>query len=139
MADSFSQQVKDQADIVRIIGDYVKLRKAGANFSGLCPFHKEKSGSFSVNVAKRYYYCFGCHETGDVFAFVMKMDRPQLSGGCAGCRTEGRNSAAAKAVSLCRRGREAGERRQLMENHEAATQYFQQALQTPEAARAREI
>ena len=74
MADSFSQQVKDQADIVRVIGDYVKLRKAGAqNFTGLCPFHKEKSGSFSVNAAKRFYYCFGCHETGDVFTFVMKI------------------------------------------------------------------
>src|ERR1700690_537202 len=75
MTDSFSQQVKDQADIVRIIGDYVKLRKTGAqNYTGLCPFHKEKTGSFSVNAVRGFYYCFGCHETGDVFNFVMKMD-----------------------------------------------------------------
>ncbi|MCL2661071.1 MAG: CHC2 zinc finger domain-containing protein, partial [Acidobacteriaceae bacterium] len=75
MADSFSQLVKQQADIVRIIGEYVKLRKTGAqNHVGLCPFHKEKTGSFSVNAAHGFYYCFGCHEKGDVFAFIMKME-----------------------------------------------------------------
>ncbi len=75
MADSFSQQVKDQADIVRIIGDYVKLRKSGAqNYSGLCPFHKEKTGSFSVNATHGYFYCFGCHEKGDVFTYVIKLE-----------------------------------------------------------------
>jgi len=62
-------------DIVKIIGEYVKLRKTGAqNYTGLCPFHKEKSGSFSVNATHGYFYCFGCHEKGDVFTFVMKMD-----------------------------------------------------------------
>ncbi len=75
MADNFAQTVKQQADIVRIVGDYVKLKKSGAqNFSGLCPFHKEKSPSFSVNATHNYFYCFGCHEKGDVFTFVMKME-----------------------------------------------------------------
>src|ERR1700691_6346104 len=75
MPDDFTQSVKQQADIVRIIGEYLKLRKAGAqNYTGLCPFHKEKSGSFSVNATHGYFYCFGCHEKGDVFTFVMKMD-----------------------------------------------------------------
>src|SRR6201986_2601581 len=75
MADDFAQLVKFQADIVRIIGDYLKLRKTGAqNYTGLCPFHKEKSGSFSVNATHGYFYCFGCHEKGDVFTFVMKME-----------------------------------------------------------------
>src|SRR3954469_18619106 len=75
MADDFAQLVKQQTDIVRVIGEYVKLRKTGAqNYSGLCPFHKEKTGSFSVNATHGYYYCFGCHEKGDVFNFVMKMD-----------------------------------------------------------------
>src|SRR5262249_33941066 len=75
VSDNFSQLVKQQADIVRIIGDYVRLRKSGAqNYTGLCPFHKEKTGSFSVNAAHGYFYCFGCHEKGDVFTFVMKME-----------------------------------------------------------------
>src|ERR1700712_5874965 len=75
MADNFAQTVKAQVDIVKIIGEYVKLRKTGAqNYSGLCPFHKEKTGSFSVNAAHHYFYCFGCHEKGDVFTFVMKLD-----------------------------------------------------------------
>jgi DNA primase len=75
MADDFAQLVKQQADIVKIVGEYVKLRKAGAqNFSGLCPFHQEKSPSFSVNATHSFFYCFGCHEKGDVFTFVMKMD-----------------------------------------------------------------
>src|SRR5215472_15500988 len=74
MADSFAQTVKQQTDIVRIVGDYVKLRKSGANWSALCPFHKEKSGSFYLYPATSSYYCFGCHEHGDVFTFVMKME-----------------------------------------------------------------
>src|ERR1035441_5105174 len=75
MADDFAQLVKQQVDIVRIVGEYLKLRKTGAqNYTGLCPFHKEKTGSFSVNATHGYYYCFGCHEKGDVFTFVMKMD-----------------------------------------------------------------
>ena len=72
MSDNFAQTVKQQADIVKIVGDYVKLRKTGAqNYTGLCPFHKEKTGSFSVNANHGYFYCFGCHEKGDVFTFVM--------------------------------------------------------------------
>ena len=75
MSDNFAQVVKQQADIVRIIGEYVKLRKSGAqNYTGLCPFHKEKTGSFSVNATHGYFYCFGCHEKGDVFTFVMKLE-----------------------------------------------------------------
>jgi serine/threonine protein kinase len=75
VSDNFAQLVKQQADIVRIIGDYLKLRKSGAqNYTGLCPFHKEKTGSFSVNATHGYFYCFGCHEKGDVFTFVMKME-----------------------------------------------------------------
>src|SRR6201995_1213126 len=73
MADNFAQTVKQQTDIVRIVGEYVKLRKAGANWSALCPFHKEKSGSFLL-YADGHYYCYGCHEHGDCFTFVMKMD-----------------------------------------------------------------
>jgi DNA primase len=143
MADDFAQLVKQQADIVRIIGEYLKLRKTGAqNYTGLCPFHKEKTGSFSVNATHGYYYCFGCHEKGDVFNFVMKMEGLSFP--------EAVRAVATKAgVALPKRefsspeearqyGEQAGLRRQLIDLHEAATQYFEAQLKAPEAARARE-
>src|ERR1700751_5312831 len=71
----FAYTLKQQADIVRIVGDYVKLNKAGAqNFSGLCPFHSEKTPSFSVHATRQFYHCFGCGASGDVFTFVQKVE-----------------------------------------------------------------
>jgi DNA primase len=67
--------VKQQADIVRVIGEYVRLKKSGANFTGLCPFHQEKTPSFAVHPVKQIYHCFGCGAGGDVFKFVMEMDK----------------------------------------------------------------
>src|SRR5205085_4887013 len=75
MPGSFAETVKQQADIVRLIGDYVKLKKSGAqNFSGLCPFHQEKTPSFSVHATRQFYHCFGCGASGDVFRFVEKIE-----------------------------------------------------------------
>src|SRR5256886_17224808 len=71
----FAYTLKQQADIVRVVGDYVKLKKAGAqNFSGLCPFHSEKTPSFSVHATRRFFHCFGCGASGDVFSFVQKIE-----------------------------------------------------------------
>jgi len=67
-------QVRSAADIVKIVGDYVKLRKAGANYVGLCPFHQEKTPSFNVHPVRQFFHCFGCGKSGDVFKFVMEMD-----------------------------------------------------------------
>ena len=67
-------QVRAAADIVKIVGDYVKLRKSGANYTGLCPFHQEKTPSFAVHPIKQIFHCFGCGKGGDVFKFVMEMD-----------------------------------------------------------------
>jgi DNA primase len=67
-------QVRAAADIVKIVGDYVKLRKSGANYVGLCPFHQEKTPSFGVHPVKQIFHCFGCGKGGDVFKFVMEMD-----------------------------------------------------------------
>src|SRR5712672_3916316 len=74
-SDNFKESLKQQADIVRIVGDYVKLKKAGAqNFSGLCPFHAEKTPSFSVHATRQFYHCFGYGLSGDVFSFVQKIE-----------------------------------------------------------------
>jgi DNA primase len=138
MADSFAQSVKQQADIVRIVGDYIKLRKSGANWSALCPFHQEKSGSFYLYPANNTYYCFGCHEHGDVFSFVMKMETLTFPEAVRSVAGKMGIALPAREFNSPEEARNAGLRRQLLDAHEAATQYFEQNLNSPEAARARE-
>src|SRR5467141_2122855 len=72
---SFAERVKQQADIVRVVGEYVRLKKTGKDFSGLCPFHQEKTPSFTVSPIKQIFYCFGCGKGGDVYNFVMDMEK----------------------------------------------------------------
>lgn len=67
-------QIKSALDIVDIIGEAVVLKQKGRNFVGLCPFHSEKTPSFTVNPEKQIFYCFGCGEGGDVISFLMKHD-----------------------------------------------------------------
>lgn len=67
-------EVKSRCDIVNVISQYISLKQSGSNFSGLCPFHSEKTGSFHVNQSKQIYKCFGCGEGGDVINFVMKIE-----------------------------------------------------------------
>ena len=139
MTDNFAQTVKQQADIVKIVGDYVKLRKTGAqNYTGLCPFHKEKTGSFSVNAAHGYFYCFGCHEKGDVFTFVMKLETITFPEAVRAVAQKCGIAPPKREFHSPEEVRDAGIRRQLIDLHEAATQYFEAALKSPEAARARE-
>ena len=68
------QQIRERIDIVDLISTYVSLSKAGQNFKGLCPFHSEKSPSFSVNPVNQYFHCFGCQAGGDAFTFLMKQE-----------------------------------------------------------------
>ncbi len=72
-------RIKEQADIVQIIGECIDLKRSGVRFLGLCPFHGEKTPSFSVHAGQQFFHCFGCGESGDVFSFMMKyyhMDFP---------------------------------------------------------------
>src|SRR3990170_2322427 len=71
----FAQHVKSSVDIARVIGESVRLKKTGNNYTGLCPFHQEKTPSFSVHATRQFYYCFGCGAKGDVFRFVMETEK----------------------------------------------------------------
>lgn len=72
--DEIIRQVRDHGDVVELIGRSVALKRAGRNYKGLCPFHDEKTPSFNVNPDRQSYYCFGCQEGGDIFAFLMKVE-----------------------------------------------------------------
>jgi len=72
---AFIDDLRRQADIVRVVSDYVSLKKKGANWMACCPFHQEKTPSFSVNPSKDIFYCFGCGKGGSVFNFVMELER----------------------------------------------------------------
>src|SRR5919112_2188197 len=71
---TFLDDLRRQADIVRVLQDYVSLKKKGANWMACCPFHQEKTPSFSVNPSKNIFYCFGCSRGGSVFNFVMEIE-----------------------------------------------------------------
>jgi DNA primase len=68
------EEVRQRADIVEVIGEHVRLKRTGRNFVGLCPFHQEKTPSFSVNAERGFFHCFGCNAGGSVFNFIMKME-----------------------------------------------------------------
>ena len=72
------EEVRSKNDIVDVISSYVKLQKKGSNHWGLCPFHSEKSPSFSVHGGKQMYHCFGCGESGNVYTFIMKYENYSL-------------------------------------------------------------
>jgi DNA primase len=135
----FAYTVKQQADIVRIIGEYVKLRKAGAqNYSGLCPFHGEKTPSFSVHATRQYFHCFGCGVSGDVFSFVQKIENITFPEAVRVVAQKLGIAAPKAQFSSPQEAREAKTRGLLLDLHEAACQWFQEQLRRPEAAAARE-
>jgi DNA primase len=135
----FAYTVKQQADIVRVVGDYVKLKKAGAqNYSGLCPFHNENTPSFSVHATRQFYHCFGCGVSGDVFSFVQKIENltfPEAVGVVAQKLGIALPKIAYSTPAEAAQGRL---RTMLLEIHERACEFFQQQLRHPEGARARE-
>jgi DNA primase len=136
----FAQSVKQQADIVKVIESYIRLRKAGAQrFSGLCPFHKEKTPSFNVNGgSQQFFYCFGCQASGDVFSFVGKIEN-------VGFPEAVRIVAQKCGIPLPKREFSSPEeaagarlRAKLLELQETAAAWFEEQLRGPSGALARE-
>jgi DNA primase len=141
MTDSsdFKETVKQQADIVRIVGDYVKLKKAGAqNYSGLCPFHNEKTPSFSVHATRQFYHCFGCGVSGDVFSFVQKIENITFPEAVRAVAQRLAIALPKISYSSPAEAKEANLRTILLEVHERACAFFQEYLRRPEGANARE-
>ncbi len=141
MTDSsdFKETVKLQADIVRIVGDYVKLKKAGAqNYSGLCPFHNEKTPSFSVHATRQFYHCFGCGVSGDVFSFVQKIENITFLEAVKAVAQKLGIALPKATFSSPAEAREAGLRTVLLDVNERACGFFQEYLRRPEGAHARE-
>jgi DNA primase len=135
----FAQSVKQQADIVKVIEGYIRLRKAGAqNFTGLCPFHREKTPSFNVNATRQFFYCFGCQATGDVFSFVGKLENVSFPEAVRIVAQKCGIPLPKREFSSPEEAAEARLRARLLELHEVATAWFEEQLQGPEGALARE-
>jgi DNA primase len=137
-AGSFADRVKQQADIVRVVGEYVRLKKNGQNFSGLCPFHSEKTPSFAVHPVKQIYHCFGCGVGGDVFKFVMEMDKCDFMEAVRAVADKCGIAIPRSRESSPEERREQQQRTTLIELHrEAATFFARQLEATPEGKAAR--
>jgi DNA primase len=132
---NFTETVRNSADIVRVVSDYVNLKGSGDTLKGLCPFHSEKTPSFTVHRDRQFFHCFGCHAGGDVFSFVMLAEKMAFP--------EAIELVAEKCgIPLPLRSTDGGksdDRKQLFEIHERAAAYFQQMLSADEAASARQV
>jgi len=134
----FKETVKQQADIVRIVDGYVKLKKAGAqNFSGLCPFHNEKTPSFSVHATRQFFHCFGCGVSGDVFAFIMRVENITFPESVRLVAQKLGIALPKVEFSSPQEAREARLRMVLLDIHERAASFLQDYLKRPEGAAAR--
>ncbi len=131
------EEIRRRADIASLIGEYVTLKKAGKNYLGLCPFHREKTASFTVSPDKQMFYCFGCSEGGNVFSFLMKLNHLTFPEAV-------RHLAKKVGVVIPERtmSREEKERYTLAEQirqvNELAAGFFMKTLQSPAGEGARE-
>jgi DNA primase len=135
----FAQSVKQQADIVKIVEGYIRLRKAGAtNYAGLCPFHKEKSPSFNVHAVRQFFHCFGCGVSGDVFTFVGKIENVSFPEAVRIVAQKCGIPLPKQEFSSPEQAAEARLRTKLLELHETAAAWFEEQLQSPAGTIARE-
>ncbi len=133
---AFVDDLRARADIVQVVQEYVSLRKAGASYKGLCPFHAEKTPSFHVNQDKGFFHCFGCGVGGDVIKFVELQEK-------LGFQDAVRLLARKFGLTVPETGPDANEadareRETLLKIHEVASEYFRGHLGTPAGARARQ-
>jgi DNA primase len=135
-ASQFVETLKQQADIVVVIQDYVSLKKSGANYKGLCPFHNEKTPSFNVNRDKGFFHCYGCSAGGDVIKFLELHDKigfvdavKQLAQRFGIALPELEDSDEQRVSTA--------ERETLLKVHEAAAKWFREQLLSPAGARIR--
>jgi DNA primase len=134
---TFIDEVRSAADIVTVISDYVSLRKAGATFKGLCPFHGEKTPSFNVNRDRGFFHCFGCGVGGDVFKFVELQEKVGFTDAVR--QLAQRFGIPIPELEATEAGREsAAEREALLRIHEVAAAYFREQLESPAGAKIRD-
>jgi DNA primase len=132
--DDNKARVLDATDIVALIGRTVALRKVGGRFVGLCPFHSERSPSFSVNPERRFFYCFGCKENGNAIDFVMKRDKIEFVDALDLLARE----AGIELVRSKKNAENASIRQQLLDAQSAAQKFFRRMILTPDAKPARQ-
>ena len=130
--------VKQQADIVRVVGEYVPLKQRGMNHWGLCPFHQEKTPSFSVHSGRQWFHCFGCGKSGDVFTFVQQVENITFPEALRLIAQKLDIKLPKMEYSSEHEAQEAKQRAQLTEMHERACAFFEDQLRRPEAAHARQ-
>ncbi|MBI4824944.1 MAG: DNA primase [Nitrospirae bacterium] len=123
--DSSLEEIKSRIDIVDMISEYVSLKKAGHNWKGLCPFHAEKTPSFTVNPAKQIYRCFGCGNGGDIFTFVMQHEKIEFK---EALRFLAKRAGVTLKMSSEDAGR-SGEKETILKIQKLALTFFQQNLQ----------
>ena len=133
---NFAETVRNSADIVRVVSDYVSLKGAGSTFKGLCPFHSEKTPSFSVHREKQFFHCFGCNAGGDVFSFVMHAENVSFP---ESVRIVAEKCGVPIPTDPGLDDKKYDERNQLFEIYERTSSYFCQMLSTEEAAAARQV
>lgn len=135
--DEVIEEVRSSNNIVDIIGGYVRLQKKGSSYFGLCPFHNEKSPSFSVSPNKQMYYCFGCGAGGNVFTFIMEYEN-QTFPEAVKILADRAGIALPEAELTEEQKRERNKRQQLLEINKTAANYFYYQLNGDQGQQARE-
>jgi len=135
--DELVEEVRSKNDIVDVVSRYVKLQKKGANYFGLCPFHNEKSGSFSVSPSKQMYYCFGCGEGGNVFTFLQKYENYSFPEAVKALADNAGVKLPEVEYSEEARRKES-KRQKLLEMNKEAAKYFYYQLRNPQGEKGME-
>lgn len=134
-SDELIEEVRSRNDIVDVIGSYVRLKKKGSTYFGLCPFHNEKTGSFSVSPNKQMYYCFGCGAGGNVFTFLMQYENFTFGEAMQSLADRVGIELPQQEMTSAQR-READRRTRLLEINKEAAKYFYTLLRSPRGQKA---